>query len=171
MKRFGTSVAVLACLAYLTPTTADAETRDARLSGFQEVPAASTTGQGHFRARIAPDESSIEYELSYEALEGNVLQAHIHFGTPHVNGGISAFLCSNVGSPVPVQACPPPPATITGTITSAEVIGPAGQGISAGELGELIRALRAGATYANVHSSTWPGGEIRGLIRGRGHQH
>jgi hypothetical protein len=37
---------------------------------------------------------------------------------------------------------------------------------------ELIKAIRAGATYVNVHSTTWPGGEIRSQINGNsGHQH
>jgi hypothetical protein len=44
------------------------------------------------------------------------------------------------------------------------VIGPAGQGIAAGEFSELVDALRAGRAYANVHSSKFPGGEIRGQI-------
>lgn len=53
---------------------------------------------------------------------------------------------------------------MTGTIVPANVIGPAGQGIAAGEFGELVEAIRQGATYANVHTVAFPGGEIRGQI-------
>ena len=38
------------------------------------------------------------------------------------------------------------------------------QGIEAGNFEELAAALRAGHAYANVHSSKWPGGEIRAQI-------
>jgi hypothetical protein len=138
----------------------------ASLDGYQEVPVISTAGQGAFRATVTPADDGFAYRLSYSALEGSVLQAHIHLGQPSVNGGISVFLCSNLGNgPAGTQACPPPPATVTGTIDAADVIGPAGQGIAAGELAELLRAMRAGVTYANVHSSLFPGGEIRGLVR------
>ena len=54
---------------------------------------------------------------------------------------------------------------MTGTILPSDVVGPAGQGIAAGEFAELVRAIRNGATYANVHSEMFPGGEIRGNIR------
>jgi hypothetical protein len=37
-------------------------------------------------------------------------------------------------------------------------------GIAPGEFDELIAAIRAGATYANVHTVGRPGGEIRGQI-------
>ena len=37
-----------------------------------------------------------------------------------------------------------------------DVIGPAAQGIAAGEFDELVEALRAGVAYANVHSSLVP---------------
>ena len=40
--------------------------------------------------------------------------------------------------------------------------------LAPGEYGELLRAIRAGATYANVHSSKYTGGEIRAQIE-RGH--
>jgi uncharacterized protein YdeI (BOF family) len=71
------------------------------------------------------------------------------------------------------QPCPAPPATISGTITAADVTNLANErGISAGELDELIAAIRAGATYVNVHSTRWPGGEIRSQIDGNsGHDH
>jgi hypothetical protein len=140
------------------------------MSGFEEVPAVSTGASGEFSARISHDETEIAYELSYSGLEGNVTQAHIHIGQAGVNGGISVFLCGTPVSPGPpgTQTCPQS-GTVTGTLTASNVIGPAGQGVSAGEFAELVRAIRAGATYANVHSSKFPGGEVRAQIDpGRG---
>src|SRR6266436_9409766 len=67
------------------------------LIGYEEVPAISTTGNGEFRARINKEETEITYTLSYSALEGDVQQSHIHLGQPGVNGGITVFLCSNLG--------------------------------------------------------------------------
>jgi hypothetical protein len=139
------------------------------LTGYEETPSAvSTTGNGTFNARISNDESQIDWELSYSALEGDVLQAHIHFGQKAVTGPISVFLCTNLGNgPMGTQACPAPPATISGTIRAADVTaGAADKGIAAGELDELIAAIRAGATYVNVHSTRWPTGEIRSQIDG-----
>jgi hypothetical protein len=156
----------LVCLAIVSGVFADGvRNLEARLRGFQEVPAVSSTGRGSFDLRINRDETAVRWELSYAALEGNVLQAHIHFGQLDVNGGISVFLCSNLGNgPAGTQLCPPAPATVSGTFMAADVIGPAGQGIAPGELAELIRAIRAGKAYANVHSDRNPGGEIRGQI-------
>jgi hypothetical protein len=139
---------------------------DEDLDGYQEDPASiSTAGNGTFRAELSKDGSSISYRLRYAGLEGNVTQAHIHFGQAAASGGISAFLCTNLGNgPAGTQLCPAAPATVTGTITAAEVIGPAAQGITAGQFSELVRAMRAGATYANVHSTLWPAGEIRAQL-------
>ena len=36
------------------------------------------------------------------------------------------------------------------------MIGPAAQGITAGEFAELLAAIRADSTYANVHSTLYP---------------
>jgi CHRD domain len=140
------------------------------LSGYQEAPATiSTTGGGTFTAKIANDGQSFEWALSYEALEGAVQQAHIHFGARGLANGIAVFLCTNLGNgPAGTQPCPAPPATISGTATAADVIGPAAQGIEAGAFAEVIAAMRAGVAYANVHSTKWPGGEIRGQLDGGG---
>jgi CHRD domain len=56
------------------------------------------------------------------------------------------------------------PATISGTATADDVVGPTGQGIAPGEFDEVLDAIRAGVTYANVHSSTFGGGEIRAQL-------
>ena len=136
------------------------------LTGLQEDPLRlSTTGNGQFMIHIDEAAQTISYELSYASLEGSVLQAHIHIGGPSQSGGISVFLCTNLGNgPAGTQLCPAAPATVTGTLTPADVIGPTGQGVSAGEFAELIEAIRAGQTYANVHSTKYPGGEIRAQI-------
>lgn len=139
--------------------TASGGSFEAELNGFQETPAVSTTGHGEFEAEV--DDDRIEFELSFSGLEGtNTLAAHIHFGQKGVAGGVSAFLCGGGGKP----ACPSRSGTVMGTITPADIIGPAGQGIAAGEFAEVVRAMEAGKTYANVHTDKHPGGEIRGQI-------
>lgn len=136
------------------------------LTGYQEDPLVlSTPGKGTFNAWIDKSGQEISYRLSLEDLVGDVQQAHIHLGGRHQSGGIAVFLCTNLGnSPQPAQPCPPSPATITGTFGATDVIGPAGQGIDPGEFGELVDAVRAGVTYANVHSTKYPGGEIRAQL-------
>ena len=127
-----------------------------------ETPSVSSTGSGDFTARISRNEDAIDYDLSYQDLEGaTILFAHIHLGERHVAGGVAVFLCGGSGKP----ACPPAPAQVHGRIVAGDIVGPTGQGLAPGELDELIRALRAGATYANVHTDKQPAGEIRGQIR------
>lgn len=181
MRRLGLSLAVIALVSVSTVVFAQGFKKISELLvGYNEVPAVSTTGNGTFNARISNDESRIDWELSYSDLEGAVQQAHIHIGNKGVNGGISVFLCTNLGNgPAGTQPCPAPPATISGTIVAADVspnipatAAARTQGLNTGEIDELIQAMRAGATYVNVHSTLWPGGEIRSQIDGNsGHQH
>jgi len=141
-----------------------------RLIGYNEVPPISTTAKGSFTGRIDPVAKTLTYTLTYSGLSSNALFAHIHFGQKGVAGGISAFLCGGGGKP----ACPATAGTVTGTIAAADVLttmaGTVNQGIAAGEFDEFVRAIKAHATYANVHSTSFPGGEIRAQLRlVRGH--
>ena len=139
-----------------------------RLSGFRENPDISTIARGSFEAKIDRGDKEITFKLSYSRLEGDVEQAHIHFGKRAVNGGVSVFLCSNLEDPPPGTALCPQSGTVTGTIEPEDILGPTGQGIEAMNFDELVAALRGGHTYVNVHSSKWTGGEIRGQIKEEG---
>ena len=134
------------------------------LVGYQENPDISTVATGSFHVTIDDAAQTLAYELSYSGLEGTVQQAHIHFGKRALNGGISVFLCTNLGNgPAGTPTCPPS-GTVSRTVGAAEIIGPTGQGIEPMAFEELVAAMRAGFTYANVHSTKWPGGEIRAQI-------
>lgn len=64
--------------------------------------------------------------------------------------------------------CPATEGTVTGVIDAADIL-PAvpDRGIEAGAFEEFVKAIRAGHTYVNVHTTKWPGGEIRGQIHDR----
>ena len=146
-----------------------AEQIGALLTGYEEVPSVSTTATGEFIATISSDESSIAYSETYSGLQAAVTQSHIHVGQPAVNGSIVIFLCQTQANPDPTGLAPPCPqeGTVSGTITSANVIAgaTATQQLEAKDLSAVITAIHAGAAYANVHTAVSPGGEIRGQIR------
>lgn len=141
--------------------SAAAESVGARLTAFEEVPSIVSGAIGFFLGEIAGGDGAINYTLVYGGLEGGAVSAaHIHVGQTGVSGGVSAFLCGGGGKP----ACPASGA-VTGTITAPDVTGPTGQGVAPSELADLLRAIRAGAAYVNVHTATYPTGEIRGQLR------
>ena len=138
----------------------------AELDGYQETPATlSTSGRGSFTARLEGE--TIVFRLRFANLTAAPTQAHVHFGARALSGGISAWLCGSATNNHPTQpaTCPTSPSgEVTGVIEPGDVIGPTGQGIAPGEFQELVRAMRVGAAYANVHTPTYPTGEIRGQI-------
>ena len=137
----------------------------AELNSFNQVPSVLTKSHGNFEAQINED-GTISFALSYSGMSSPVVQAHIHFGAGLTNGGVAVFLCGGVKPACPASG------TITGTITAADVsvlpitngdsVIP--QGIQPGDLAGLIRAIHRGDTYVNVHSTTFPSGEIRGQV-------
>ena len=163
-----TAVVVLAGASYAIAAdpnvTADNNQRERvhadTLNGYQETPGVSTTGFGTFEAIVDDETQTITYELTYAALETPAVQAHIHFGNRYNAGGVAAFLCGGGDKP----PCPANAGTVAGVIDPTDVIGPANQGIEPGSMPELIRAIRVGQTYVNVHTTRFPAGEIRGQI-------
>lgn len=156
---------VLVLVLAAIPAHAQGGTAVARLRAFDEVPAISTGGGGHFTATISADGSTITYQLTYLNLRGTITQSHLHLGQKGVNGGIMIFLCSNLGNgPAGTQACPTGDGTITGTIHASDVIGVNAQGLTPDDLAAVLRGIRAGVVYVNVHTTAFPGGEARGQL-------
>ena len=145
----------------------------ADLTSYEEVPSISSVASAEFTAQVSDDRTAVSRQLSYRDLEAPPTQSHIHFGQRGVNGGIAVFFCANppIVPPPGTQVCPAPPATISGTFTAADVIGPAAQGIAPGEFAELLSAIDAGKAYANLHSTKFPGGEIRAQLNESGDPH
>lgn len=140
---------------------------ETRLRGYDEVPSAlSTPAKGHFSAHYDQASRTITYELSYRDLVGDVTQAHIHFGRRGLNGGIMVWLCQTLANPTSTVGVPPCPAsgTVTGVLNENNVVGPGAQGIDPKEFDEVVKAIRNGAAYVNVHSSKYGSGEIRGQL-------
>ena len=129
----------------------------------------ASTGRGEFVATIDPDGDAIHYRETFSGLQGTVTQSHIHVGQLSITGSIVIFLCQTATNPDPTGLAPqcPQQGTVTGKITAANVIAgaTATQQFQAGDLAAVITAIRAGAAYANVHTSLSPGGEIRAQIR------
>ena len=143
----------------------------AELSAVNEVPVVASAATGAFRARLSDDGTSFEYTLDYGGFEGTVTQAHIHIAQPFASGGISVWLCRTAAPVPPVPADTPvcgapggdgPEAE--GVISAEDVIGPTGQAVPAAAFEDLLQLIRAGHAYANVHSTSAPGGEVRGQI-------
>lgn len=156
-----------------------------RLNGFKEAAAVvSTTGTGTFQARINDDETKIDYTLTFKDMEGDVRQAHIHIGHPQNSGGIVLWLCQTPQNPDPTPGNTTPQCDaddtgnfregkVSGTLTQANVQNLPTNGIAGptatteGEFAEVVRLIRAGRTYANVHTVKFPPGEIRSQIDNR----
>jgi hypothetical protein len=131
----------------------------ASLKGREEVPPVDTNAQGQAIFHVSKDGTSISYRLIAANIE-NVLMAHIHVAPPGVNGPVVVWLYPEG----------PPPQLIpgrfdgvlaTGTFTADDLVGP----LAGMTLDDLIAEMTAGNTYVNVHTSQFPGGEIRGQIK------
>src|SRR3989442_464375 len=126
-----TTVSLLVLISFSTLAVADQNGGNnknnhftARLNGFQETPTMFSTGTGDFTATLSADGTTLSYTLTYTGLTATSA-AHIHLGEPAIAGGVSAFLCGGGGKP----SCPASSGTVSGTITAADIIGPASQGL------------------------------------------
>jgi hypothetical protein len=124
------------------------------LDGAQEVPPVVTAATGEATVVISPDDSTIWYIVEYSGLSGALAAAHIHTGAAGIAGGVIL--------PLTASASP-----MVGTLTAADFTASG----SVTTFAEAVAAIKAGATYVNLHTAANPGGEIRGQVVAKGDAH
>lgn len=149
---------LILCLAIFVTATVMAGPTNfvAHLSGAEEVPPAETRAQGQAIFNLRSD--GLHYRLIVANIE-NVTMAHIHLAPSGVNGPVVVWLYP---SAPPAQLIPGRSNGVlrTGVITESQLVGP----LAGMSLEDLLDAMEAGNTYVNVHTSQYPGGEVRGQI-------
>jgi hypothetical protein len=163
-----------------TPVMGMAETIHAHPDGYQVVPTQNSPGTANFRAKVDRDAKTIEYELSWQNLKGNIIQSHIHFGRRATNGDIVVFLCTNAGNAPAPPATPTPPCDgpregmVTRVVGPDDIVAvpfggiqPEQQLLPFSAFDELADAIDAGAAYVVVHTKAQPSGELRGQLPGK----
>ena len=127
----------------------------ATLSGGEEVPARSTAANG--TAQFLVEGNQITYAIEIDDITA-ITAAHIHTAAPGVNGPVRLFLY-----PAPPNTSAPQVTVTDKTIlVEATVDSAAVNGVS---YEQLLDAMRTGNAYVNVHTTQFPGGEMRGTIR------
>lgn len=127
----------------------------ATLSGANETPTPphpNATGAG--TATYTVSGTTVSYTVTFTGLSGNATAGHIHVGIASEAGGVVVPFTVPAGTS----------GNFTGSFTAADVKAgsTANQTITAGSLDSMLSAMRAGATYTNIHTASNPAGEIRG---------
>lgn len=158
-RRLGVMVTALGLS--LMPAAASVSAEDAhpvfvaQLSGFQEVPAASTLARGYAGVLTNTTGTGMYYSITLTDASTRITAAHIHLGARDVAGPVVVPLCTPTTTP-----CASEGMVVAGTFDASAFTGQlAGQTLEA-----LIAEMRAGNAYINTHSEKFPGGEARGQL-------
>jgi hypothetical protein len=143
-----------------------------RLSSFNEVPPKAIGSHGSFSATLSQDGTTLNWTLTWTGLTGPPLFAHIHFAQAGVNSSVMTYLCGGPAGNPDIPQKPDCPQTssgsITGTTNAGDIIAlnasPTDLGLDLHDFATFLHALRVGDGYANMHTTRFPGGEIRGQI-------
>lgn len=115
---------------------------EAALSGAQEVPPVASSGTGQAEVQLDAQTNVLKWKVTYSGLTGPVSGAHIHGPAgPGQNAGIAVGFSGNLN----VQP-----------IQGETKLTP-----------QQADQLASGQWYVNLHTPTYPAGEIRGQLRPR----
>ena len=127
----------------------------AKLSGKEVVPAVETKAMGEADFTLSKDGKELTYILKLMDIE-NVSAAHIHAAMAGKNGGPVAGLFAG-----PKKEGMFSGEIAKGTIMDKDLIGP----LAGKTIGDLVKLIKDGGAYINVHTDKYPDGEVRGQIK------
>jgi len=166
MKRTLFAAAIAMSMVLSTPAAyADTITFNAVLGGAFENPAVISAGTGFATVVLNTTANTLFLDVTFSGLTGNTTASHIHCCVaPGGNAGVATQTPSFVNLPLGVTSGH---FTQTLDLTLASSYNPAfvtAQGGVAGAEAALVAGMEAGNSYLNIHTTTSPGGEIRGLL-------
>ncbi|NUM71901.1 MAG: CHRD domain-containing protein [Ignavibacteriaceae bacterium] len=112
----------------------------AEIEGAQEVPSVTTPALGTAVIAIDPAMKTVNYSITYARLTGNFTASHFHLGAAGSNGGVIYNLTPSYSGN-----------TASGEWTNVP--------------DSIIAKFLKGLVYINIHSSSFPSGEIRGQVQ------
>jgi CHRD domain/PEP-CTERM motif len=149
----------------------------ANLTGANEIPPSGSSATGFATVVLDPTAQTIQINVTFAGLTTPATAAHIHccLASPFapVNVGVATTVPAFPGFPVPPNI--PPPGVTSGdyhsailSLLDAGTYNPAFVAMFPGGIPAAEAALVAGIenneTYLNIHTSMFPGGEIRGFL-------
>ncbi|HXG84347.1 MAG TPA: CHRD domain-containing protein, partial [Pyrinomonadaceae bacterium] len=140
-KNFTSAISVFSLIAAFSLAARAETTFTGTLNAAQEIPTNNSAAVGFGRVTLNDAETQITFSLTFSGLSSNQTASHIHNPGPP---GVNAPVLFNIGS--------------TG-MTSGTF-----RGLTQPVTAAQVADLKAGKMYFNVHSTTFPGGEIRGQI-------
>jgi hypothetical protein len=141
-RKFFLTLTIILSAMMFSITAAAQQKFSVSLNGRQEVPANNSSGNGNCMITLNATETQFTVTCNYQNLTSNVVGAHIHDNGPvGVNGPIGfdfSFTGGTTGTIGPLTFNPTP---------------------------AQVADLRANRWYVNIHTSNFPGGEIRGQVK------
>ena len=131
------SIAVASCCMAASSAVGDIIEFDFQIDESQVVPPTGSPGTGSGFVTFDTDLSELMWEISWEGLLGDVIAMHFHGpAPPGMNAGIEL--------PIPGLESPSIGSAIITPVQAADLL--------------------AGLWYVNIHTTRFPGGEIRGQV-------
>jgi len=139
----------------LNPVNASEQDLSTPLDGTQEIPSnnSSATGLASFKEN---DGNSVWYEINLTGLN-KVMEAHLHLGKIGTNGDPIVMLFNN-GPTGPINGT-----LVSDKFSADDFLGP----LSGMSITDIVDKMKSGEIYVNIHTGSFPDGELRGQISGR----
>ena len=168
MYRLTLLSAALAMSLAATPARAAVYLFTTTLSGTNEVPSVATPGVGAGTVTLDTDANTLRVALTFSGLLGNTTASHIHCCTaPGANAPVATQVPTFANFPLGVTAGAYDQVFNLGLASSfnpAFLNNAVNRGDVATARQTLVNGITSGQSYLNVHTTLFPGGEIRGQL-------
>ncbi len=161
MKRYFSLLAVAACTTTIVAvscsddSTGPKEQYVVQLTGAKERPNPNGSTATATATVTVADANTINFTITTPGIN-EVTAGHFHAADETAAGPVIYGFIANAT----------PSATITGTLYTGTILRTSTFNTNAGfNFDSLLTRMRAGTAYLNIHSKTFPGGEIRGQVK------